>query len=147
MQFTVQIIELREHDVSLILPLLVRNQFLFLTIRTLHILNSAIEVIIHDSQLVFSLGQQLSKSMQLRYQVPTQPVFPQHINQQHLKYQQFQRQVLVTLLSQTGMTHISTCTGMLYPKSNWILLTKTSVIRQSEKTGNVAFSSRLDKPL
>ena len=67
-----------------------QDQFNFLTTGTLHILNSAIEAIIHNSQLVFRLGQQLSKSMQLRYQVPTQPVFPQHINQQHLKYQQFQ---------------------------------------------------------
>ena len=47
-------------------PLLVRIQFNFLKIRTPHILNSAIEVIIFNSQLVFSLGQQLSKSMQLR---------------------------------------------------------------------------------
>ena len=96
MQITVQIKELRERF-SLILPLLVRIQSKFLTIRTLHILNSAIEVIIHDRLLVFSIGQQLSNSMQRRYQVPTQPVFPQQINQQHLIHQQFQCQVLVYL--------------------------------------------------
>ena len=68
-----------------------REQFIVLRIQTLHILNSEIEAaIIHDSQQVFSLGLQLSKSMQLRYQVPTQPGFPQHINQQHLKFQLFQ---------------------------------------------------------
>ena len=137
MEITVQIKEPRERF-SHILPLLVRIQFNFLTIRTPHILNSAIEVIIFNSQLVFRLGQQLSKSMQLRYQVPTQPVFPQHINQQHMKYQQFQCQVMVTLVSHNGMTHSSTCTEILYPKSISILL---MVIRQSRPTGTVAFSS------
>ena len=43
-----------------------------------------------------------------------------------------------TLVSHNGMTHSSTCTGMLYPKSNWILL---MVIGQSGQTGTVAFSS------